>query len=64
MNPCVARHLKVVAAEQNGDDIHTYIYIYIYLEVVAAEHNGDDVLADVVHVTLHGGDDDGALALL
>mmetsp|Transcript_7282 Transcript_7282/g.22028 ORF Transcript_7282/g.22028 Transcript_7282/m.22028 type:complete len:1134 (+) Transcript_7282:306-3707(+) len=30
------------------------------LPVVAPEHHGDDVLADVVHVTLHRGDDEGA----
>ena len=31
------------------------------LEVVALEHDADDVLADVVHVALHGGDDDAAV---
>jgi hypothetical protein len=30
-------------------------------EVVALEHDGDDVLADVVHIALHGRDDDLAL---
>ena len=30
------------------------------LEVVAPEDDGDDVLADVVDVALHGGQDDGA----
>ena len=31
------------------------------LEVVAPEDDGDDVLADVVDVALHGGQDDGAV---
>jgi hypothetical protein len=31
------------------------------LEVVALQDHRDDVLADVVHVALHGGDDDLAL---
>ena len=31
------------------------------LVVVTAKHNANDVLADVVHVALHGRDDEGAL---
>lgn len=31
-----------------------------HLEVVAAQHNGHNVLANVMHVSLHGGDQDGA----
>ena len=33
------------------------------LVVVAGEHDADDVLADVVHVALHGGEEDLALRL-
>src|ERR1022692_2465290 len=34
-----------------------------HLEVVALEDDTDDILADVVHVALDGGHDDGALPL-
>ena len=34
-----------------------------HVKVVALQDHGDDVLADVVHIALHGGDDDLALAL-
>jgi hypothetical protein len=35
-----------------------------HLEVVAAQHHCHDVLADVVHITLHRGDDEHACVAL
>ena len=48
-----------------GQDLvagHHHAHIH-HFEVVALQHDGDDVLADVVHIALHGGDHDLALGL-
>ena len=43
-----------------GGDHHAHVHHFV---VVALEHHRHDVLADVVHVALHGGDQDLALGL-